>query len=156
MTVEEILGLCDVLDPERIPGRLTFICRMGADQIDALLPPLIEAVKRHGCSVVWICDPMHGNTFTAKSGYKTREFSTIAEEVMKFIIICRRLQVVPGGLHLELTGDDVTECRGGSEMSVVDDLSARYLTQCDPRLSGAQSLELAFLVAGWLRDIAQV
>jgi 3-deoxy-7-phosphoheptulonate synthase len=149
-TADEALALIDKLDPERSPGRLTFITRMGSGHIREALPELVQKVTGSGAQVTWICDPMHGNTFESPSGYKTRRFDDVIDEVRGFFEVHRGLGTVPGGLHIELTGDDVTECLGGSEQ--IDDaaLATRYESACDPRLNHQQSLELAFLVAEML------
>jgi 3-deoxy-7-phosphoheptulonate synthase len=146
-TPSDLLKLIDRLDPEREPGRLTLISRMGAGKVRAVLPPLVEAVKAEGLPVLWVTDPMHGNTFEAASGYKTRRFDDVLDEVRGFFEVHRALGTVPGGLHMELTGDDVTECLGGSFEIDETDLATRYETLCDPRLNHQQALELAFLVA---------
>ncbi|MDH3300231.1 MAG: 3-deoxy-7-phosphoheptulonate synthase class II [Acidimicrobiia bacterium] len=148
-TVEpgEILQLCELLNPERIPGRLTFITRMGAQTLGQNLPPLLEAVKDADHPVVWTCDPMHGNTFTSESGHKTRHFDDVMAEVKAFFSAHRQVGTWPGGIHIELTGEDVTECLGGGEEVQPKDLGRRYETMCDPRLNGRQSLDLAFQVA---------
>ena len=151
-TTEQALELIEVLNPNREPGRLTFISRMGAGQIRELLPPLIKAVSSAGAEVLWVCDPMHGNTYEAPSGYKTRKFDDVLEEVRGFFDVHNDLGTHPGGIHVELTGDDVTECVGGGAEISHDDLASRYETACDPRLNHSQSLELAFLVAEMLRD----
>lgn len=151
-TVDDALRLIDKLDPDREPGRLTFITRMGADKIREALPPLVEGVTKSGAQVLWVCDPMHGNTYEAPSGYKTRRFDDVLHEVKGFFEVHKSLGTHPGGIHIELTGDDVTECVGGGEQISHDDLAMRYETACDPRLNHAQSLELAFLVAEMLRD----
>ena len=148
----QALELIEVLNPNREPGRLTFISRMGAGQIRELLPPLIKAVSSAGAEVLWVCDPMHGNTYEAPSGYKTRKFDDVLEEVRGFFDVHNDLGTHPGGIHVELTGDDVTECVGGGAEISHDDLASRYETACDPRLNHSQSLELAFLVAEMLRD----
>lgn len=150
-TVEETLALCEVLDPDRTPGRLTLITRIGAERIAEVLPPLIEAVRSAGHPVVWSCDPMHANTFTSPSGRKTRHFDQILGELREFFAVHRSLDSWPGGVHVELTGDDVTECLGGAENLADDQLDLRYETMCDPRLNGRQSLDLAFGVADLLR-----
>lgn len=147
---DEVVALIDRLDPERNPGRLTFITRMGAGNVRDKLPAIVRRVSETGAKVVWICDPMHGNTFESSTGYKTREFDDIIEEVRGFFEVHRNLGTVPGGLHVELTGNDVTECLGGSEKILDADLEKRYETACDPRLNHQQSLELAFLVAEML------
>ena len=149
-TPSDVLTLIDRLDPEREPGRLTFISRMGAGRVREALPPLVEAVTGAGERVTWVCDPMHGNTFEAASGYKTRRFDDVIDEVRGFFEVHRALGTVPGGLHIELTGDDVTECVGGAERIDESDLATRYETLCDPRLNHQQSLEMAFLVAEML------
>lgn len=151
-TVDDALALIDKLDPHREPGRLTFITRMGAKNIREALPPLIEGVTKSGAQVLWVSDPMHGNTYEAPSGYKTRKFEDVLDEVKGFFEVHKTLGTHPGGIHIELTGDDVTECVGGGEQISHDDLATRYESACDPRLNHAQSLELAFLVAEMLRD----
>ena len=150
-TPEDVVALCDRLDPRREPGRLTLVSRMGADRVREALPPLLEAVKASGHPVVWACDPMHGNTFTGAGGRKTRHFEHVVAEISGFFASCRSVGVWPGGVHIELTGDNVTECLGGSEAIAEDDLELRYTTTCDPRLNGRQSLDLAFRVADLLR-----
>jgi len=150
-TVEEALTLIERLDPEREPGRLTFITRMGAGKIRDHLPTLVEKVTASGAQPVWICDPMHGNTFEAETGHKTRRFDDVLDEVKGFFEVHRALGTHPGGIHVELTGDDVTECVGGGDEVLVDDLHQRYETACDPRLNRSQSLDLAFLVAEMYR-----
>ncbi|HRW00803.1 MAG: 3-deoxy-7-phosphoheptulonate synthase class II [Actinobacteria bacterium] len=142
--------LMDLVDPEREPGRLTFITRMGAAQVRDALPGVIEAATRAGSAATWICDPMHGNTFESASGFKTRDFDDIVEEVRGFFDVHRALGTVPGGMHVELTGNDVTECLGGAEKILDADLAQRYESVCDPRLNHRQGLELAFLVAEML------
>jgi 3-deoxy-7-phosphoheptulonate synthase len=149
---EELVRLCDILDPEREPGRLTLISRMGADKVAERLPPLQAAVARSGHPVVWASDPMHGNTFVSESGRKTRHFDVVLQEITGFFAACRQTGTWPGGVHVELTGDSVTECLGGAEEIVEDDLELRYTTACDPRLNGRQSLDLAFRVAELLRQ----
>jgi len=151
VTPEEVLALCEALNPERTPGRLTLISRMGADRIAELLPPLLEATRDHDHPVVWACDPMHGNTFTSASGKKTRHFDDVVREVAGFFAAHRDAGTWPGGIHVELTGDDVTECLGGAEEIADSDLGDRYETMCDPRLNGRQSLDLAFRVSELLR-----
>ena len=151
-TVDEALTLIDRLDPEREPGRLTFITRMGAGQVRDRLPELVEKVTASGAVPVWICDPMHGNTYEAETGHKTRRFDDVLDEVKGFFEVHKGLGTHPGGIHVELTGDDVTECVGGGDEVFVDDLHQRYETACDPRLNRSQSLDLAFLVAEMLRS----
>jgi 3-deoxy-7-phosphoheptulonate synthase len=146
-TEEEVLALAAALNPAGEPGRLTFISRMGAARVRDLLPPLIQAVSRAGTPVAWVCDPMHGNTFEAPSGHKTRRFDDVLAEVHGFFDVHRMLGTHPGGIHIEFTGDNVTECVGGSHQIAEDDLYQRYETACDPRLNRSQSLDLAFTVA---------
>jgi len=146
-TPETVLALIDKLDPEREPGRLTFITRMGAAKIREALPPLLRAVKDSGALPLWITDPMHGNGITSRNGYKTRRFDDVVDEVKGFFEAHRAVGTHPGGLHVELTGDDVTECLGGAEHIDEITLETRYESLCDPRLNHMQSLELAFLVA---------
>ena len=141
-----LLRLIDKVDPDRQPGRLTFITRMGAGTIREALPSIVDKVTASGAQVTWICDPMHGNTFEASTGYKTRRFDDVVDEVRGFFEVHRAAGTVPGGIHIELTGNDVTECLGGSVEVNVADLEKRYETLCDPRLNHQQSLELAFLV----------
>ena len=152
MGEEELIKLIDVLNPENKPGRLTAICRFGADKVADKLPKLIRAVAREGRSVVWSCDPMHGNTITSSTGYKTRPFDRVLKEVRTFFEVHRAEGTHAGGIHLELTGKDVTECLGGAQAISEEDLSSRYHTHCDPRLNASQALELAFLMAEWLRQ----
>jgi 3-deoxy-7-phosphoheptulonate synthase len=140
------------LDPHRLPGRLTLISRMGHERVRDVLPGIVEAVAATGHPVVWQCDPMHGNTHTSASGYKTRHFDHVLDEVRGFFGVHRALGTHPGGLHIELTGDDVTECLGGAQDIQDIDLATRYETACDPRLNTQQSLELAFLVAELLQN----
>ena len=150
--VPDVLTLCEALNPGRVPGRLTLISRMGAQKITDVLPGLVRAVSDAGHPVVWVCDPMHGNTFTSpNTGHKTRHFEDICAEIDGFFAVHRAEGTWPGGIHVELTGDDVTECLGGSEDLGHDDLPMRYETMCDPRLNGRQSLDLAFRVAEKLR-----
>ena len=151
VTAEEAVAICDRLDPARTPGRLVLVSRMGADKIADALPPLLRAVKLSGHPVVWICDPMHGNTFQHASGYKTREFDDVMRELHGFFAACDTADVWPGGVHVELTGENVTECLGGSHEVLGDHLEQRYETSCDPRLNARQSLDLAFQVAELLR-----
>ncbi len=146
-TADTALELADRLDPEHEPGRVTFITRMGAGRVREILPEVVAKVTASGRQVAWVCDPMHGNTFEARNGYKTRAFSDVIEELNGFFDVHEELGTWPGGVHVELTGDDVTECVGGSDDLVEADLVNRYETLCDPRLNRNQSLELAFLVA---------
>ncbi|WP_439594183.1 class II 3-deoxy-7-phosphoheptulonate synthase [Microbacterium sp.] len=147
------LALIDKLDPEREPGRLTFITRMGAGKIRDALPPLLEAVRDSGATPLWVTDPMHGNGITTPTGYKTRRFDDVVDEVRGFFEAHRAVGTFPGGIHVELTGDDVTECLGGSEEIDEAALATRYESLCDPRLNHMQSLELAFLVAEELEKL---
>ena len=151
-SADDALALAAKLNPLNEPGRLTFITRFGADKIRDGLPNLVEKVTASGVEAAWVCDPMHGNTFEASSGYKTRRFDDVIEEVQGFFDVHRALGTWPGGVHVELTGDDVTECVGGGEDLTDLDLSSRYESVCDPRLNRGQSLELAFLVAEMLRS----
>ncbi len=151
-TVEDALALIEKLDPHREPGRLTFNTRMGAGKIRKILPALVDGVTKSGAQVLWVCDPMHGNTFETANGYKTRQFDDVLDEVRGFFEVHKKLGTHPGGIHIELTGDDVTECLGGGNQISEKDLESRYETACDPRLNHSQSLELAFLVAEMLRD----
>ena len=151
-TLEDALTMIRILNPDNEPGRLTFITRMGAGLVREKLPALVKAVTDSGAHVLWVCDPMHGNTYEAPSGYKTRRFDDVLDEVRGFFEVHKALGTHPGGIHIELTGDDVTECVGGGEQISEADLANRYETACDPRLNHTQSLELAFLVAEMLRD----
>ncbi len=148
---DELIKLIDILNPANEPGRLTLIARFGADKVDKHLPDLIRAVKREGRVVVWSCDPMHGNTIKSTSGYKTRPFDSILKEVRGFMAIHQAEGTHAGGIHVEMTGKDVTECTGGLRALRDEDLNDRYHTFCDPRLNAAQALELAFLVAEELK-----
>ncbi len=150
-TGDDALALIDKLDPDREPGRLTFITRMGANQIRSVLPPLVEKVRSSGAQVLWVCDPMHGNTFDV-GGVKTRRLDDIVDEVRGFFEVHQDLGTTPGGIHIELTGNDVTECVGGADGLAEADLTMRYESACDPRLNHRQSLELAFLVAEMLAE----
>jgi 3-deoxy-7-phosphoheptulonate synthase len=150
-TAEELVALCDRLNPSREPGRLTLIARMGAHRVRELLPPLLRAVREAGHPVVWACDPMHANVFKTASGVKTRHFDAILDEIEAFFAVCFEEGGWPGGVHLEYTGEDVTECLGGSEEVREEQLSHRYETLCDPRLNARQSLDLAFRVAELMR-----
>ncbi len=150
-TPDTAIALAERLDPDRDPGRLTFVTRMGAGRVRDVLPDLVAKVQAAGVVAAWVCDPMHGNTYVAEGGYKTRDFESVIDEVAGFFAVHRALGTWPGGLHVELTGDDVTECVGGGGRLAAADLVHRYDTVCDPRLNRAQSLELAFLVAEMLR-----
>ncbi len=152
LEADELLRLCDVLNPQNEPGRLTLIARMGADTLEAKLPPLVRAIKREGRKVVWLTDPMHGNTVKAANGYKTRSFDAILSEVRQFFDVHEAEGTWAGGVHVEMTGQDVTECLGGARTVTEASLASRYHTFCDPRLNAEQSLELAFLVAAELKE----
>ncbi len=151
-TPDDVLELCERLNPERDPGRLTFIARMGRGRVAEALPPLLRAVRDADHPVVWACDPMHGNGVRTAAGVKTRDFDTILGEVEEFVGACRREDVWPGGVHIEFTGEDVTECLGGSEAVLEEHLDARYVSLCDPRLNARQSLDLAFRLAELMRE----
>jgi len=154
MGVEELLRLTEVLNPGNLAGRLTLISRMGHERVSELLPPLIEALRGEGRSELWTCDPMHGNTFVASGGHKTRRFDDVLSETSQFFQIHQALGTWPGGLHVELTGDDVTECLGGGSRLDEADLDLNYTSICDPRLNATQSLDLAFHVAEYLQRYA--
>ncbi|MFW0776846.1 MAG: class II 3-deoxy-7-phosphoheptulonate synthase [Rickettsiales bacterium] len=151
MTVDNLLKLCDILNPDNEPGRLTLISRMGSKKVGEHLPPLVKAVTEAGKSVVWSCDPMHGNTIKSPNGYKTRKFTDILSEVRQFFAIHNAEGSFAGGVHFEMTGQDVTECLGGAQAISEMNLSDRYHTHCDPRLNASQALELAFLIAETLK-----
>lgn len=153
LDTDTLLRLIDKINPENEAGKLTLISRMGHDQVEEKLPELVRAVEREGRNVIWSCDPMHGNTVKADSGYKTRRFDNIMSEIKGFFAVHKAENTHPGGIHLELTGQDVTECTGGASAIDDKDLSDRYHTHCDPRLNATQALELAFLVADELRDV---
>jgi 3-deoxy-7-phosphoheptulonate synthase len=153
-TPEEAVELVERLDPQRVDGRVTLISRMGNHRVRSLLPPIVEAVQRAGHCVVWQCDPMHGNTEESPDGRKTRRFDRIMDEVEGFFEVHRQLGTHPGGIHVEHTGENVTECLGGAQMISHSELSSRYETVCDPRLNTEQALELAFLVVEMLRRTA--
>jgi 3-deoxy-7-phosphoheptulonate synthase len=150
-TPEQAIELCEKLNPENVPGRLTLVARMGNHKVRDALPPIVEKVTASGAVVVWQCDPMHGNTIESSNGYKTRHFDRIVDEVLGYFEVHRNLGTHPGGMHIELTGEDVTECLGGAQAIEDVHLPDRYETACDPRLNTQQSLELAFLVAEMLR-----
>ena len=152
MKPDELLKLIDVLNPENEPGRLTLINRFGADKVGECLPPLMRAGKRDGRNLVWSCDPMHGNTIKATSGFKTRPFERIMGEIQTFFEVSRAESIYAGGIHLEMTGKDVTECTGGARALSDLDLHDRYHTYCDPRLNAEQAIEVAFLVAELLKE----
>jgi len=154
-SVEDTLALIEKLDPNREPGRLTFITRMGAKNIREKLPNLVEKVTATGAQVLWVTDPMHGNTVTSKNGYKTRNFDDVMDEVRGFFEVHDSLGTNPGGLHVEMTGDDVAECLGGADPIREEDFDELYESVCDPRLNHRQSLEMAFLVSSALQSRAR-
>ena len=149
---KDVITLCETLNPEKLPGRLTLISRMGAEIVSEKLPSILEAVKEAGHPVVWVCDPMHGNTFSTENGHKTRHFDAVLKEITGFFDAHEKVGTYPGGVHLELTGDDVTECLGGGAQLDAEDLSKRYETMCDPRLNGSQSIDIAFRIAELLQN----
>jgi 3-deoxy-7-phosphoheptulonate synthase len=151
-TAEEVIEICERLNPGRVPGRITLVSRMGAERVFELLPPLLRAVREADHPVVWACDPMHANVFKTSAGVKTRHFDSIMAEIEGFFAACFKERVWPGGVHIEFTGEDVTECLGGSEEVLEEQLSARYMTLCDPRLNARQSLDLAFRLAELMRQ----
>jgi 3-deoxy-7-phosphoheptulonate synthase len=151
-TADELLELCERLNPGRVPGRLTFIVRMGAEQLADRLPPLLRSLAEAEHPAVWACDPMHANMFRTASGIKTRSFDEIMAELSAFFAVCRREGAWPGGVHLEFTGEDVTECLGCNAGVLEEELTARYESLCDPRLNARQSLDLAFRVAELMRS----
>jgi len=152
LDADTLLRLLDTLNPAREAGRMTLITRYGHDKIEAGLPALVRAVKHEGHPVVWSCDPMHGNVVTAPNGYKTRPFERILAEVRVFFAVHRAEGTIAGGIHAELTGQNVTECTGGAVDVTEQSLADRYHTHCDPRLNAAQSIELAFLLAEMLNE----
>tara|TARA_B100000123_G_scaffold252558_1_gene212952 strand:+ start:397 stop:1773 length:1377 start_codon:yes stop_codon:yes gene_type:complete len=151
LKADELLKLCKILNPDNEPGRLTLISRFGADNVEKYLPKLIRAVKKEGLNVIWSCDPMHGNTIKAANGFKTRPFDNVLKEVRNFFAIHPSEGTYAGGLHVEMTGQDVTECTGGAQKISEKELSNRYRTHCDPRLNATQALELAFLISQELK-----
>ena len=153
---DTLLHLIDKLNPDNIPGRLTLIARMGHDQVEDKLPPLVRAVQREGRQVVWSCDPMHGNTIKSGNGYKTRKFDHVLGEVRGFFNVHRAEGTFPGGIHLELTGQNVTECTGGAQDITDENLSDRYHTHCDPRLNATQALEMAFMLAEEMKHLRDI
>ena len=146
-----VISILDKLDPSLTPGRISIITRFGADKVRAMLPDLIDAIDASGHPVVWVCDPCHGNTITSASGHKTRRFIDVMAEIAGFFEVHRAKGTWPGGVHIELTGDDVTECLGGVEEVLESHLPDRYTTTCDPRLNARQSLDLAFEISTLLR-----
>ncbi len=155
MEADDLIRIINLLNPDNVPGRLTLICRMGADKVEGKLPPLVRAVEREGCRVVWSCDPMHGNTVASSSGYKTRHVDRILKEVRGFFAVHQREGTYAGGVHFEMTGQDVTECMGGAQAITEHTLADRYHTHCDPRLNASQALELAFVISDMLKDARQ-
>lgn len=152
LSEDELMRLLDLLNPENAAGRIVLISRFGAAHLNTGLPQLLRRVTSEGRHVVWSCDPMHGNTIVTEDGFKTRQFDSILTEVKQFIDICRAEGVFPGGVHFEMTGQNVTECLGGSQEISESDLSSRYNTHCDPRLNASQALELAFILADRFND----
>jgi 3-deoxy-7-phosphoheptulonate synthase len=152
---EELIELCNILNPENDPGRLTLISRFGHDSAEKFLPKLIRTIKKEGLKVVWSCDPMHGNTIKAATGFKTRPFDNVLKEVKDVFAIHQSEGTYAGGLHVEMTGQDVTECTGGAQKISDDDLQNRYRTHCDPRLNASQALELAFLISEEIKKNSQ-
>jgi 3-deoxy-7-phosphoheptulonate synthase len=152
-TIDDAVGLAERLNPDRVPGRLTLISRMGAELVRETLPPLLRAVRETEIPVVWVCDPMHGNLVRTPAGTKTRRFDAIMAELQGFFEAHREVGTWPGGVHIEFTGEDVTECVGGSEAVLEEQLDRRYESLCDPRLNGRQSLDLAFRVAELMRAV---
>ena len=150
-SVEDLVTLHSLLNPDNVPGRLTLISRMGRDRVSELLPPLVEAMKAEGAEVLWTCDPMHGNTFKASGGQKTRRFDDVLTEVAQFFAVHQALGTWPSGLHIELTGGNVTECLGGGDQLDESDLDTNYTSICDPRLNASQSLDMAFHVSEFLQ-----
>ena len=141
------MKLLDILNPNNEAGRITLISRMGHSKVEEFLPPLVEAVKKSGHNVIWSCDPMHGNTIKSSNGYKTRKFDDILSEITSFFKVHKSLGTYAGGIHFEMTGQDVTECLGGNQEINEANLKDRYHTHCDPRLNSSQSVELAFIIA---------
>ncbi|WP_334093719.1 3-deoxy-7-phosphoheptulonate synthase, partial [Helicobacter typhlonius] len=151
-TKADIMGICDALNPNNISGRLNLIVRMGADKIKQNFPKLLESINQEGREIVWSCDPMHGNTIKANNGYKTRVFDSVLSEVKSFFEIHKACGSYAGGVHLEMTGADVTECVGGSQAITEEGLVCNYNTQCDPRLNATQAIEMAFLIAEMIKN----
>jgi 3-deoxy-7-phosphoheptulonate synthase len=155
MKADDLLRIIDLLNPDNDPGRLTLIVRLGADEVGNKLPPLIRAVQREGRTVVWSCDPMHANTVKSSTGYKTRHVDRILKEVRGFFEVHQAEGTYAGGIHFEMTGQNVTECMGGAQAIAEADLADRYHTHCDPRLNANQALELAFVIAEMLKKERQ-
>ena len=156
LKADELIKLCNILNPENEPGRLTLISRFGADNVEKFLPKLIRSIKKEGLKVIWSCDPMHGNTIKAATGFKTRPFENVLKEVKSVFGIHQSEGSYAGGLHVEMTGQDVTECTGGAQKISEKDLSNRYRTHCDPRLNATQALELAFLISDEIKKIQNI
>ncbi len=152
---EELIKLCNILNPENEPGRMTLISRFGSENVEKYLPKLIKIIKKEGLNVIWSCDPMHGNTIKAATGFKTRPFDNVLKEVKNFFAVHQAEGTYAGGLHVEMTGQDVTECTGGAQKISDGDLSNRYRTHCDPRLNASQALELAFLISDEIKKNSQ-
>ena len=150
-----IVQLCNILNPENEKGRITLISRFGYDNVEKFLPKLIRTIKKEGLNVVWSCDPMHGNTIKSATGYKTRPFNNVVKEVKNVFSVHQAEGSFAGGLHVEMTGQDVTECTGGAQKISEQDLSHRYHTHCDPRLNASQALELAFLISDEIKKNSQ-
>ncbi|MEE9290778.1 MAG: 3-deoxy-7-phosphoheptulonate synthase class II [Alphaproteobacteria bacterium] len=155
MEADDLIRIIGLLNPGNVPGRLTLICRMGAGKVETKLPPLVRAVESEGCRVVWSCDPMHGNTVSSSSGYKTRHVDRIMEELRGFFAVHQAEGTYAGGVHFEMTGQDVTECIGGAEAITEHALADRYHTHCDPRLNASQALELSFVISDMLKEERQ-
>ena len=156
LKADELIKLCNILNPNNEPGRMTLISRFGADNVEKYLPKLIKSVKKEGLNVVWSCDPMHGNTIKAATGFKTRTFDSVVKEVKNFFAVSQSEGSYAGGLHVEMTGQDVTECTGGAQKISEKDLSNRYRTHCDPRLNANQALELAFLISEEIKKNSKI
>ncbi len=156
LKADELIKLCNILNPNNEPGRMTLISRFGADNVEKYLPKLIKSVKKEGLNVVWSCDPMHGNTIKAATGFKTRTFDSVVKEVKNFFAVSQSEGSYAGGLHIEMTGQDVTECTGGAQKISEKDLSNRYRTHCDPRLNANQALELAFLISEEIKKNSKI
>ena len=156
LKVDELIKLCNILNPNNEPGRMTLISRFGADNVEKYLPKLIKSVKKEGLNVVWSCDPMHGNTIKAATGFKTRTFDSVVKEVKNFFAVSQSEGSYAGGLHVEMTGQDVTVCTGGAQKISEKDLSNRYRTHCDPRLNADQALELAFLISEEIKKNSKI
>jgi 3-deoxy-7-phosphoheptulonate synthase len=150
--LDDVKRVIEIINPDNEPGRLTIITRLGMKKVEKALPPLLREMKKEGFNIVWSCDPMHANTYTAKSGHKTRNFNDILSEITCFFETHWSEGTIPGGVHLEMTGNNVTECTGGAHNIVDEELADNYLTSCDPRLNAEQSLEVAFQIADMIRS----